>query len=36
MKEPGLAYDDHLLGKDPQPYHMANFVITSRITAVFI
>ncbi len=30
MKEPGLAYDDHLLGKDPQPYHMSNFVITSR------
>jgi Zn-dependent metalloprotease len=29
MKEPGLAYDDPLLGKDPQPYHMDLFVNTS-------
>ncbi|WP_387465831.1 metalloprotease PrtS [Photorhabdus sp. RM323S] len=25
MKEPGTAYDDPLLGKDPQPGHMDNF-----------
>ena len=29
MKAPGLAYDDPLLGKDPQPYHMDYFVNTS-------
>ena len=29
MKAPGLAYDDPLLGKDPQPYHMDLFVNTS-------
>src|SRR5262249_62192008 len=26
MKEPGTAYDDPLLGKDPQPGHMKDFV----------
>lgn len=29
MKAPGLAYDDRLLGKDPQPYHMDGFVHTT-------
>lgn len=29
MKEPGLAYDDRLLGKDPQPYHMDFYVNTT-------
>jgi Zn-dependent metalloprotease len=29
MKEPGTAYDDPLLGKDPQPGHMADYVRTS-------
>jgi len=29
MKAPGEAYDDELLGKDPQPYHMSDFVNTS-------
>ncbi len=29
MKAPGLAYDDPLLGKDPQPYHMDLFVVTT-------
>ena len=28
MKEPGAAFDDPLLGKDPQPKHMNNFVRT--------
>lgn len=28
MKEPGSAFDDPLLGKDPQPKHMSNFVHT--------
>jgi Zn-dependent metalloprotease len=28
MKDPGSAYDDPLLGKDPQPKHMDNFVVT--------
>ena len=28
MKEPGTAYDDDLLGKDPQPGHMDDFVRT--------
>lgn len=28
MAHPGTAYDDPLLGKDPQPGHMRNFVIT--------
>ena len=29
MKEPGTAYDDDLLGKDPQPGHMDDFVWTT-------
>lgn len=29
LKTPGLAYDDPLLGKDPQPYHMDLYVNTS-------
>lgn len=29
MKAPGTAYDDRLLGKDPQPYHMDLYVNTS-------
>lgn len=28
MKAPGTAYDDNLLGKDPQPAHMRDFVHT--------
>ncbi|HYK91988.1 MAG TPA: M4 family metallopeptidase [Acidobacteriota bacterium] len=28
MKEPGTAYDDPLLGKDPQPGHMNSYVVT--------
>jgi Zn-dependent metalloprotease len=28
MKEPGTAYDDEVLGKDPQPGHMKDFVQT--------
>ncbi|NTU82998.1 MAG: peptidase M4 family protein [Chloroflexales bacterium] len=28
MKAPGTAYDDPVLGKDPQPAHMDNFVRT--------
>jgi Zn-dependent metalloprotease len=28
MKEPGTAYDDPVLGKDPQPAHMNDFVRT--------
>jgi Zn-dependent metalloprotease len=28
MKDPGSAFDDPLLGKDPQPKHMSNFVNT--------
>jgi len=28
LKEPGSAYDDPLLGKDPQPAHMDDFVHT--------
>lgn len=28
MKEPGTAYDDDLLGKDPQPGHMKDYVKT--------
>jgi Zn-dependent metalloprotease len=30
LKAPGTAYDDRLLGKDPQPYHMDDYVMTSR------
>jgi len=29
MIEPGNAYDDSVLGKDPQPYHRRNFVKTT-------
>jgi len=29
MKAPGMAYNDSLLGKDPQPYHMDEYVQTS-------
>jgi len=29
MKDPGTAYDDPLLGKDPQPGHMDQFVETT-------
>jgi Zn-dependent metalloprotease len=29
MKEPGTAYDDPLLGKDPQPAHMKDYVTTA-------
>jgi Zn-dependent metalloprotease len=28
LKEPGTAYDDPTLGKDPQPAHMRDFVVT--------
>lgn len=28
MKAPGTAYDDPVLGKDPQPAHMSNYVNT--------
>lgn len=28
MKEPGTAYDDEILGKDPQPGHMRDYVRT--------
>jgi Zn-dependent metalloprotease len=30
MKAPGTAYDDPLIGRDPQPAHMKNFVRTTR------
>ncbi|HEY3310295.1 MAG TPA: M4 family metallopeptidase [Anaerolineales bacterium] len=30
MKAPGTAYDDPVLGKDPQPAHMKDFVVTTR------
>jgi Zn-dependent metalloprotease len=29
MKAPGTAYDDPLLGRDPQPGHMSNYVDTT-------
>jgi len=29
MKDPGTAYDDPTIGKDPQPGHMKNYVFTS-------
>ena len=29
LKDPGTAYNDSLLGKDPQPAHMRNFVKTT-------
>jgi len=28
MKAPGTAYDDPILGKDPQPFHMDGYVFT--------
>jgi Zn-dependent metalloprotease len=28
MKDPGSAYDDPVLGKDPQPAHMRDYVVT--------
>jgi Zn-dependent metalloprotease len=28
MKEPGTAYDDPVIGKDPQPGHMDDYVVT--------
>ncbi len=28
LKAPGTAYDDPLIGKDPQPYHMSHYVHT--------
>ena len=30
MKAPGTAYNDRLIGKDPQPAHMKNFVKTTK------
>jgi Zn-dependent metalloprotease len=30
MKDPGSAYDDPVLGKDPQPKHMRDFIHTTR------
>jgi Zn-dependent metalloprotease len=30
MKEPGTAFDDDVLGKDPQPGHMDDFVVTTQ------
>ena len=29
MKAPGTAYDDDVLGRDPQPAHMRDYVATS-------
>lgn len=29
MKAPGTAYDDDMLGTDPQPFHMSGYVTTS-------
>ena len=29
MKDPGTAYDDPTIGKDPQPRHIKNYVMTS-------
>lgn len=29
MKEPGTAYDDPILGKDPQPGHMKDYIVTT-------
>jgi len=28
MRAPGTAYNDSLIGKDPQPYHMDDYVVT--------
>ncbi|MDQ1051577.1 Zn-dependent metalloprotease [Streptomyces sp. V4I2] len=30
LKAPGTAYDDEVLGKDPQPDHMRDYVHTER------
>ncbi|MBN1963681.1 MAG: M4 family metallopeptidase [Anaerolineae bacterium] len=30
MKDPGTAYDDPIVGKDPQPGHMDNYVYTTQ------
>ena len=30
LKAPGTAYDDPILGKDPQPYHMDSYVCTNK------
>ena len=30
MKEPGTGFDDDVLGKDPQPGHMDDFVVTNQ------
>ena len=30
MKAPGTAYDDPVLGRDPQPAHMKDFAVTTR------
>jgi Zn-dependent metalloprotease len=30
MKAPGTAYNDPLIGKDSQPYHMGDYVVTTR------
>lgn len=29
LKKPGTAYDDNILGKDPQPHHMRDYINTS-------
>jgi Zn-dependent metalloprotease len=29
MKAPGTAYDDPVLGRDPQPAHMRDYVVTT-------
>lgn len=29
LAAPGLAYDDPVLGKDPQPYHLDDYAVTS-------
>jgi Zn-dependent metalloprotease len=29
LKAPGTAYDDPLIGTDPQPYHMSEYVMTT-------
>jgi Zn-dependent metalloprotease len=29
MKAPGTAYDDPILGKDPQPAHMNDYIVTT-------
>ena len=33
MKAPGTAYDDDVLGKDPQPATMSDYVTTATTTA---